>query len=76
MPRHCFRKTNRQEANRRFVDARTVMAEYTPFCTTVPKVFEVLATSFASGNGELTITVFVSTAVTSSFALMHCTIGS
>ena len=50
------------------MNTRAVMAENTAFCATVPKVFEMLATSLASGYGELAITMFVSTAVASTFA--------
>ncbi|SBT06903.1 hypothetical protein PROAA_20045 [Candidatus Propionivibrio aalborgensis] len=76
MSSHCFRKTDRQKANRSLMNARAVTAEHTAICTTVPKVFEVLATSLASGNGELSITVFVSTAVPSTLTPILRTIGS
>lgn len=62
--------------DRRFVNARAVMAENAASRTTVSKVFEVLATSFASGDGELAITMFVCAAVASTFAPVYRAIGS
>ncbi len=56
MPSHCFRKTSRQKTSRRLMDTRAVMAEPTSIRATVSKMFEVLATTLASGNREFSIT--------------------
>lgn len=76
MSSHCFRQADSQEANRCLMNTRAVMAECTAIRATVPKVLEVLATSLASGDGELSITVFVSTAIPSTLASILRTISS